>query len=208
MLLILILGISFLGVIAYFVINYINYMKKNCTPAENSDRIIISNLECISVLFQLLYINKDLESIIIPIFLKIFDPTVEPTKENFDKYTTKVMNSIGYNSSSYYNIIHVNIQSYLKINYKNITDNCSLYLLLGKQRYSIEFIKELTNAMRGKQINDTVDKFLLDDLLNIYLYYELRKCKLNKYILNTTTNQKVLFENSIIYLMFTCFNDL
>lgn len=183
-------------------------MKKICTPIENSDRIIISNLECISVTFQLLHKNKDLESVIIPVFMKIFEPTVEPTRENFDKYTTKVMNSIGYNNSTYYNINQVFIQSYLKINYKTITTNCSLYLLLGKKRYSIDFIKELTNAMKGKQINDTVDKFLLDDLLNIYLYYVLRNCKLNKNILNTTTSGKILFENSVIYLMFTCFNDL
>lgn len=208
MLLILILSLSFLGAIAYFVINHINYMKKICTPIENSDRIIISNLECISVTFQLLHKNKDLESVIIPVFMKIFEPTVEPTRENFDKYTTKVMNSIGYNNSTYYNINQVFIQSYLKINYKTITTNCSLYLLLGKKRYSIDFIKELTNAMKGKQINDTVDKFLLDDLLNIYLYYVLRNCKLNKNILNTTTSGKILFENSVIYLMFTCFNDL
>ena len=208
MLLYIISGLFFLGTIAYFVINHINYMKKLCTPVENSDRIIISNLECISVIFQLLYINEDLESIIIPIFMKIFEPEVEPTKENFNKYITKIMNSMGYNYPPYYNIIHVHIQAYLKINYKTITNNCSLYLLLGKQRYSLDFIKEFTNAMKGKQINDTTDKFLLDDLLNIYLYYELRKCKLNKNILNTTTNGKVLFENSVIYLMFTCFNDL
>jgi len=204
----IILGISFLGLIIYFVINHINYMKKLCTPVENSDRIIISNLECISVMFQLLYINKDLESIIIPIFMKIFNPTVQPTKENFDKYMTKIMNSMAYNYSTYYNIIHVFIQEYLKINYKTVTDNCSLYLLLGKQKYSTDFIKELTNTMKGKQINDTTDKFLLDDLLNMYLYYALRNCKLNKNILNTTISGKVLFENSIIYLMFTCFNDL
>jgi hypothetical protein len=207
----LILGLSFLGVIIYFVINHINhinYMKKICIPVEDSDRIIISNLECISIMFQLLHKNKELESIIIPIFMKIFEPTIQPTKENFDRYITKVMKSIGYNNSSYYNINQVFIQSYLKVNYKTITDNCSLYISLGKQRYSIDFIKELTNAMKGKQINDTVDKFLLDDLLNIYLYYELRNCTLNKNIFNTTTNEKVLFENSIIYRMFTCFNDL
>jgi hypothetical protein len=206
--LIIILGLIFLGTIAYFVINNMNYMKKLCAPLENSDRIIISNLECISVVFQLLYINEDLESIIIPEFMKIFEPTVEPTKENFDKYMTRIMSSMGYYYPPYYNIIHVNIQAYLKLNYKTITDNCDLYLLLGKQRYSLDFIKELTNVMKGKQINDTVDKFLLNDLLNIYLYYELRNCKLNKNILNTTTNRKVLFENSVIYLMFTCFNDL
>ena len=41
----IILGLSFLGTIAYFVINYMNYTEKLCTPEENSDRIIISNLE-------------------------------------------------------------------------------------------------------------------------------------------------------------------
>ena len=208
MLLYIISALFFLGTIAYFVINHINYAKKLCTPVENSDRIIISNLECISVMLQLLHKNKDLQSIIIPIFLKIFEPTVEPTKENFDRYMTKIMNSMGYNYTSYYNINHVFIQEYLIINYKTITTNCNLYLLLGKQRYSLDFIKELTNTMKGKQINDTDDKFLLSDLLNIYLYYELRNCTLNKNIFNTTTNGKVLFENSVIYRMFTCFNDL
>jgi hypothetical protein len=114
----------------------------------------------------------------------------------------------GYKFSSYYNITYVFIQAYLMVNYENITNNCGLYLLLGKYRFSRDFINKITVVMKNKQIVDTTNQFLLNDLLNIYLYYELRKCTLNKKMFTTTVSGTVLFENSVLYRMFTCFNDL
>lgn len=204
----IIIGISFLGTIAYFIRNYINYIKI-CTPIKDSDRIIISNLECISIIFELLYINPELEDDIIKAFMETFNPNIEPNKENFNKYMTNVMNTMGYSfSSSYYNLIYVNIQVYLALKYINITNNCDLYLLLGKYRFSPDFVNKIKMVIKNKKIVDTTNQYLLEDLLNIYLYYELKNCTLNKKMFNTTVSGEVLFENSVLYRMFTCFNEL
>jgi len=210
MLLHILLGLSVIAIIIIIVVSvkYTNNMKKLCTPIENSDRIIISNLECISVIFEFLYINKDLETDIIKVFMDIFNPSVAPNKENFYKYMTNLMSIMNYNFSTYYNLSYVNIQEYLSGNYENITDNCELYLLLGKYRFLNDFLNKITVVMKNKKIVDTTNQFLLKDLLNIYLYYKLINCQLNKNMLNTTTIDKVLFENSVLYKMFTCFKDL
>ena len=204
------IGISFLGTIAYFITNYINYINyiKICTPIKDTDRIILSNLECISILFELLYKNPELEGDIIKAFMETFNPAVESTKENFNKYMTNAMNILGYSFSSYYNLVYVNIQAYLALNYKNITDNCDLYLLLGKYRFSPDFVNKIKISIKNKKIVDTTNQYLLEDLLNIYLYYELRNCTLNKNVFNITVSGEVLFENSVLYRMFTCFNEL
>ena len=71
-----------------------------------------------------------------------------------------------------------------------------------------DIIKYDAGDVRNKTIIDTNDQFFLEDLLNMYLYYKLVYCNLNKNTLATTTSQRVLFQNSVIYNMFTCFNDL
>ena len=77
-----------MGIIAYSIIKYNNYnnYKKKCIPIKDSDRIIISNLECISVIFEFIYTNPDLETDIVKVFMETFNPLDDPNKENFNNW--------------------------------------------------------------------------------------------------------------------------